>query len=190
LLCLDPATDDPYIAWVEEKEVAKGEKRNFIKCLLNAGGYGLSVELNRVRFPKRKPEKLRIWAGEHELPSVMTTEFEEPGQWFFPWIGLLVTERYSESIEHKSLAPDGRSKRAESFIGSARKRIAERRSIPNSCPMKNSRDMGRAGRARALFVCRNSTKTSRIARQQSGAEYPRASFRERELERKLIASTN
>src|SRR5262249_728217 len=47
---IDPAKDNPYVAWVEEKEVTKGEKRNFIKCLLNAGGYGLTVELNRKRF--------------------------------------------------------------------------------------------------------------------------------------------
>jgi hypothetical protein len=88
---LDPAKEDPYIAWVEEKEVTKGEKRNFIKCLLNSGGYGLSVELNRKRFPARKPQKVRIWAGEQELPSITTTDYEEPGKWYFPWIGSLIT---------------------------------------------------------------------------------------------------
>jgi len=88
---IDPTKDNPYVAWVEEKEVTKGEKRNFIKCLLNAGGYGLTVELNRKRFGKNNPKKIRIWAGEKELPSITSTQFEEPGEWYFPWVGSLIT---------------------------------------------------------------------------------------------------
>ena len=88
---IDPTKDNPYITWVEEKEVTKGEKRNFIKCLLNSGGYGLAVELNRKRFGKNNPQRIRIWAGENELPPITNTEFEEPGKWYMPWIGSLVT---------------------------------------------------------------------------------------------------
>jgi hypothetical protein len=88
---IDPAKDNPYVAWVEEKEVTRGDKRNFIKCLLNAGGYGLAVELNRKRFGKNNSQRIRIWAGENELPPITSTEFEEPGRWYMPWIGSLVT---------------------------------------------------------------------------------------------------
>jgi hypothetical protein len=88
---IDPIQDNPYVAWVEEKEVTKGEKRNFIKCLLNAGGYGLTAELNRKRFGKNNPQKIRVWTGEKELPPITSTEFEEPGKWYFPWTGSLIT---------------------------------------------------------------------------------------------------
>src|SRR5262249_2291722 len=58
---------------------------------LNAGGYGLTVELNRKRFGKNNPQKIRVWAGEKELPPITSTEYEEPGKWYFPWIGSLIT---------------------------------------------------------------------------------------------------
>ena len=49
------------------------------------------MELNRKRFGKNNPQEIRIWAGEKELPSITSTEFEEPGKWYFPWIGSLIT---------------------------------------------------------------------------------------------------
>jgi len=88
---INPTSENSYVVWVEQKEVTKGDKRNFIKCLLNAGGYGLAVELNRKRFGKNNPRKIRVWAGEQELPTITSTEFEEPGKWYFPWIGSLIT---------------------------------------------------------------------------------------------------
>jgi hypothetical protein len=88
---INPRKDNPYVAWVEEKEVTQGEKRNFIKCLLCSGVYGLAVELNRKRFSKNNPQRIRIWAGEKELPPITSTEYEEPGKWCFPWVGSLVT---------------------------------------------------------------------------------------------------
>jgi len=88
---IDPRRDNPYIAWVELKEVASGSTRLFIKVLLNSGVYGLAVELNLKRFRKNKPKKIRIWAGTQELPSLRDTKAEIPGQWYFPWIASLIT---------------------------------------------------------------------------------------------------
>ena len=88
---IDPRRDNPYIAWVELKEVSSGPIRQFIKVLLNSGVYGLAVELNLKRFRKNKPKKIRIWAGKQELPPVTDTKAEIPGQWYFPWIASLIT---------------------------------------------------------------------------------------------------
>jgi hypothetical protein len=88
---IDPGNDEPYIAWVELKEVASGSIKQFIKVLLNSGVYGLAVELNLKRYSKNKPKKVRIWAGGQELPSVMDIQAEIPGQWYFPWIATLIT---------------------------------------------------------------------------------------------------
>jgi hypothetical protein len=67
---IDPRHDNPYIAWVELKEVACGSIKQFIKVLLNSGVYGLAVELNRKRYSKNRPRKIRIWAGKQELPPI------------------------------------------------------------------------------------------------------------------------
>jgi hypothetical protein len=88
---IDPRKDNPYIAWVELKEVAKGSIKQFIKVLLNSGVYGLAVELNLKRYSKNRPKKIRIWAGKQELPPIKDTKAEIPGQWYFPWIATLIT---------------------------------------------------------------------------------------------------
>jgi len=79
------------VTWVELKEVSSGPTKQFIKVLLNSGVYGLAVELNLKRYSKNRPKTIRIWAGDKELPPIKDTKAEIPGQWYFPWIGTLIT---------------------------------------------------------------------------------------------------
>jgi hypothetical protein len=86
---IDPSRESPYVAWVEQKEVSKGAVKQFIKCLLNSGVYGLAVELNRARYGNCQ-KTIQIHSGEKTC-AIVDNKAEIPGKWYFPWVGSLIT---------------------------------------------------------------------------------------------------
>jgi hypothetical protein len=90
---VDPTKDDFYKRLIDLRmEVrARGKKteEQALKILANATSYGIFVELNVQEARSRK--KLRRFGATGREQSVTSDRFEEPGNYFSPLLGTLIT---------------------------------------------------------------------------------------------------
>jgi hypothetical protein len=89
---IDPNTDDLFSRLIDLRDEAKANRdpiEKTIKILANSTSYGIFIEVNRDNAPKS--EKLKV-CGPHGIGcEVMTKAIEEPGRYFHPLLGVLIT---------------------------------------------------------------------------------------------------
>jgi hypothetical protein len=63
----------------------------FLKILANSTSYGTYLELNPVRIdPKQRP-RITVHSGEHVFDQIAPDTIEQPGRFYFPLLGALIT---------------------------------------------------------------------------------------------------
>jgi hypothetical protein len=89
---VDPNFDDLFARLIDLRDEAK-EKRDPIektlKIIANSTSYGIFIEINRDDAPKS--ETLRVFGPSGECAVVNSTSIEEPGRFFHPLLGILIT---------------------------------------------------------------------------------------------------
>ena len=89
---IDPETDDAFKQFIDLRDKAKAEKNpveKAIKILANSTSYGIFIEILRDNAPK--PEELTLFGSDGSETSIQTTALEEPGRFFHPLLGTLIT---------------------------------------------------------------------------------------------------
>jgi hypothetical protein len=90
--CVDPRTDDVFNRLIDLRDDAKARKdpvQEAIKIIANATSYGIFIEVNRDDAPK--PEALIVIDGDGQRSKIRTKAIEEPGSYFHPLLGTLIT---------------------------------------------------------------------------------------------------
>ena len=91
MVAINPRRQDFFRHAVEERQRYKGSNDTlaaFLKDVANSGAYGLFVELSPEK--RAKPVTVRVFSGEHSF-EVSSTVVEQPGRWYFPPLGALIT---------------------------------------------------------------------------------------------------
>jgi len=89
---VDPATEDVFTRLIDLRDEAKAKGdpvQQAIKIVANSTSYGIFIEVNRDDAPK--PEPLDVYGPSGERQSVTTLAVEEPGRYFHPLLGTLIT---------------------------------------------------------------------------------------------------
>ena len=89
---IDPEINDAFKRFIDLRDKAKAEKNpveKAIKILANSTSYGIFIEILRDNAPK--PEELTLFGSDGSETSIRTTALEEPGRFFHPLLGTLIT---------------------------------------------------------------------------------------------------
>ena len=89
---IDPNEDDAFTRMIDLRDEAKARKdphQVAIKILANSTSYGIFIEVLRDNAPK--PEALMVYGPEGALGDAQSTALEEPGKFFHPLLGTLIT---------------------------------------------------------------------------------------------------
>ncbi|RLW55434.1 MAG: hypothetical protein B6D76_03795 [gamma proteobacterium symbiont of Stewartia floridana] len=89
---IDPATDDLFNRLVDLRDEAKEKGdpiEKTLKILANSTSYGIFIEVNRDNAPKSEP--ITIFGPTGEKHELTTKAIEEPGRYFHPLLGVLIT---------------------------------------------------------------------------------------------------
>jgi hypothetical protein len=92
-ITVDPETEDFFTRVIEYRKQNKKDDRlqYFLKILANSTSYGTYLELNPVKIdPKRRP-RITVHSGEHVFDQVAPDTIEQPGRFYFPLLGALIT---------------------------------------------------------------------------------------------------
>jgi hypothetical protein len=88
---IDPNCDDLFTRLIDLRDEAKAQgdsAEKTFKILANASSYGIFIEVNRDDAPK--PESLYVYGPDANFEA-STTAIEEPGRYFNPLLGVLIT---------------------------------------------------------------------------------------------------
>ncbi len=89
---IDPRTDDFFTRLIDLRDDAKAMSdpvEKAIKIVANSTSYGIFVEVNRDDAPK--PEPLDVYGYDGKQHIHESTGIEEPGRYFHPLLGTLIT---------------------------------------------------------------------------------------------------
>jgi len=89
---VDPSYDDVFTRFIDLRDEARKKKdpvQQAIKIIANSTSYGIFIEVNRDNAPK--PEPLDVYGPNGHLLNAKTTAVEEPGRYFHPLLGTLIT---------------------------------------------------------------------------------------------------
>jgi hypothetical protein len=89
---IDPAKDDLFTRLIDLRDVAKDsgdEIEKTIKIIANSSSYGIFIEVNRNDADKA--ELLHVYGPDGRLRKVRSKSVEEPGRYFNPILGVLIT---------------------------------------------------------------------------------------------------
>jgi hypothetical protein len=89
---IDPAKDDLFKRLIDLRDDAKDnddEIEKTIKIVANSTSYGIFIEINRNDADKAK--LLHIYGPDGRLQKVRSKSLEEPGRYFNPILGVLIT---------------------------------------------------------------------------------------------------
>jgi hypothetical protein len=92
-ITVDPKTEDFFTRVIEYRKQNKNNDRlqYFLKILANSTSYGTYLELNPVRIaPKQRP-RITVHSGEHVFDQIAPDTIEQPGRFYFPLLGALIT---------------------------------------------------------------------------------------------------
>ena len=92
-ITVDPKTEDFFTRVIEYRKQNKNDDRlqYFLKILANSTSYGTYLELNPVRIdPKQRP-RITVHSGEHVFDQIAPDTIEQPGRFYFPLLGALIT---------------------------------------------------------------------------------------------------
>ncbi len=90
--CVDPLQDDVFKRFVDLRDEAKARKddvQKSIKIIANATSYGIFIEIMRDDAPKA--EAVNVFGPDTGKISTTAKAIEEPGRYFNPIIGTLIT---------------------------------------------------------------------------------------------------
>ncbi|KAA5805343.1 hypothetical protein F1654_05020 [Alkalicaulis satelles] len=89
---IDPLHDDAFVRLIDLRDEAKAQGDDVekaIKIIANSTSYGIFIEILRDEAPK--PETLKLFHPDGREDTIKTKALEEPGTFFNPVIGTLIT---------------------------------------------------------------------------------------------------
>ncbi len=92
-ITVDPKTEDFFTRVIEYRKQNKKDDRlqYFLKILANSTSYGTYLELNPVRVDAKQRPRITVHSGEHVFDQVAPETIEQPGRFYFPLLGALIT---------------------------------------------------------------------------------------------------
>jgi hypothetical protein len=92
-ISVDPRKEDFFTRVIEYRKQNKTDDRlqHFLKILAASASYGTYLELNPTKIaPKNRP-KITVYSGEHIKEQPAPDTIEQPGSFYFPLLGALIT---------------------------------------------------------------------------------------------------
>jgi hypothetical protein len=90
---VDPKKEDFFTRVIEYRKQNKADERlqYFLKILANSTSYGTYLELNPVKIDPSNRPRITVHSGEHEFTQPAPDTIEQPGWFYFPLLGALIT---------------------------------------------------------------------------------------------------
>jgi hypothetical protein len=90
---VDPRKEDFFTRIIEYRKENKANDRlqHFLKILANSTSYGIYLELNPLKVDVQNRPKITVYSGEHEFERLAPDTIEQPGSFYFPLFGALIT---------------------------------------------------------------------------------------------------
>jgi hypothetical protein len=92
-ISVDPRKEDFFTRVIEYRKQNKADDRlqHFLKILANSTSYGTYLELNPVKIDPSKRPRITVYSGEHIFKQPAPDTIEQPGSFYFPLLGALIT---------------------------------------------------------------------------------------------------
>jgi hypothetical protein len=92
-ISVDPRKEDFFTRVIEYRKQNKADDRlqYFLKILANGTSYGTYLELNPVKIDPSSRPKITVYSGEHIFEQPAPDTIEQPGSFYFPLLGALIT---------------------------------------------------------------------------------------------------
>jgi hypothetical protein len=92
-ISVDPRKEDFFTRVIEYRKQNKADDRlqYFLKILANSTSYGTYLELNPVKTDASNRPKITVYSGEHIFDQPAPDTIEQPGSFYFPLLGALIT---------------------------------------------------------------------------------------------------
>jgi hypothetical protein len=92
-ISVDPRKEDFFTRVIEYRKQNKTNDRlqYFLKILANSTSYGTYLELNPVKINVSNRPKITVYSGEHVFKQPAPNTIEQPGIFYFPLLGALIT---------------------------------------------------------------------------------------------------
>ena len=92
-ISVDPQQEDFFTRVIEYRKQNKHNDRlqYFLKILANSTSYGTYLELNPVKVDPSGRPKIAVYSGEHIFEQTAPDTIEQPGSFYFPLLGALIT---------------------------------------------------------------------------------------------------
>jgi hypothetical protein len=92
-ISVDPTKEDFFTRVIEYRKQNKNDDRlqYFLKILANSTSYGTYLELNPVKTDPSDRPKITVYSGEHLSEQPAPDTIEQPGSFYFPVLGALIT---------------------------------------------------------------------------------------------------
>ena len=92
-ILVDPRKEDFFTRVIEYRKQNKADDRlqHFLKILANSTSYGTYLELNPVKIDASNRPKITVYSGEHIFEQPAPDTIEQPGSFYFPLLGALIT---------------------------------------------------------------------------------------------------
>lgn len=92
-ISVDPRKEDFFTRVIEYRKQNKANERlqYFLKILANSTSYGTYLELNPIKIDPNNRPKITVHSGEHEFTQPAPDTIEQPGPFYFPLLGALIT---------------------------------------------------------------------------------------------------
>ena len=92
-ISVDPRQEDFFTRVIEYRKQNKANDRlqHFLKILANSTSYGTYLELNPVKIDPSNRPKITVYCGEHTFTQLAPNTVEQPGSFYFPLLGALIT---------------------------------------------------------------------------------------------------
>lgn len=92
-ISVDPRKEDFFTRVIEYRKQNKADDRlqHFLKILANSTSYGTYLELNPVKIDPSNRPKITVYSGDHIFSQPAPDTIEQPGSWYFPLLGALIT---------------------------------------------------------------------------------------------------
>jgi hypothetical protein len=92
-ISVDPRKEDFFTRVIEYRKQNKKDNRlqYFLKILANSTSYGTYLELNPTKVDLRNHLRINVYSGEQKIEPDMPETIEQPGRFYFPLLGALIT---------------------------------------------------------------------------------------------------
>lgn len=92
-ISVNPKREDFFTRVVEYRKQNKADERlqYFLKILANSTSYGTYLELNPIKVDPSNRPKIKVYSGEHIKEQPAPDTIEQPGSFYFPLLGALIT---------------------------------------------------------------------------------------------------